>query len=151
MGEVMAESGRVLNDPQQSQAAIEQFKSIPDEYPGSTERVDALFTIGKIYQDDLNDLPQAKATFDDFLKKYPDPRLAADAKDALEETADAQNPNAKKKRRKVEAALAPSPSKKEIAKEKKERAEKQKSDDEPMPTADVTLNSAPFTPASITP
>ena len=26
MGEVMAESGRVLNDPQQSQAAIDQFK-----------------------------------------------------------------------------------------------------------------------------
>ena len=43
MGEVMAESGRVLNDPTQSQAAIEQFKSIPNEYPGSHERVDALF------------------------------------------------------------------------------------------------------------
>jgi N-acetylmuramoyl-L-alanine amidase len=31
MGELMAESGRVLKDPAQSQAAIEQFKSIPNE------------------------------------------------------------------------------------------------------------------------
>src|SRR3954468_8719663 len=115
MGEVMAESGRVLNDPQQSQAAIEQFKSIPNEYPGSHERVNALFTIGKIYQDDLNDLPQAKATFEEFLKKYPAHELAADAKDALGDIVDAQNPNPKKR-------------KKELAREKRaapaEKAEK---------------------------
>jgi N-acetylmuramoyl-L-alanine amidase len=151
MGEVMAESGRVLNDPTQSQAAIEQFKSIPNEYPGSHERVDALFTIGKIYQDDLDDLPQAKATFDDFLKKYPEHRLAADAKDALNEIADAQNPSAKKKRRGVDTAIVPSPPKKDLPKEKKEVVEKQKPADEPMPTVDVTANSAPLTPASISP
>src|SRR3954462_8126256 len=110
MGEVMAESGRVLNDPQQSQAAIEQFKSIPNEYPGSHERVNALFTIGKNYQDDLNDLPQAKATFEEFLKKYPAHELAADAKEALADIADAQNPNSSKKR------------KKELARQKEEAA-----------------------------
>jgi N-acetylmuramoyl-L-alanine amidase len=149
MGEVMAESGRVLKDPAQSQAAIEQFKSIPNEYPGSHERVDALFTIGKIYQDDLNDLPQAKATFDDFLKKYPEHRLAEDAKDALEEIADAQNPNPKKRKKE----LAREKEKKPKASEKKERevVEKQKPADEPMPTVDVTVNSAPLIPASISP
>src|SRR3954462_14418997 len=108
MGEVMAESGRVLNDPQQSQAAIEQFKSIPNEYPGSHERVNALFTIGKIYQDDLNDLPQAKATFEEFLKKYPAHELASEAKDALADIEDAQNPDPKKR-------------KKELAREKKQK------------------------------
>src|SRR3954451_25156835 len=102
MGEVMAESGRVLNDAQQSQAAIDQFKSIPNEYPGSHERVNALFTIGKIYQDDLNDLPQAKSTFEEFLKKYPAHDLAADAKDALDEIAEAQDPNPKSKKRRKE-------------------------------------------------
>ncbi len=150
MGEVMAESGRVLNDPQQSQAAIDQFKSIPTEYPGSHERVNALFTIGKIYQDDLNDLPQAKATFEDFLKKYPAHELAADAKDALADIADAQNPNSSKKRKKE---LAREKKQKPIEKpERKERvAEKQKSADEPMPTAEVTQNAAPLAPASLTP
>src|SRR5438270_4871275 len=108
MGELMAESGRVLKDPTQSQAAIDQFKSIPNEYPGSHERVDALFTIGKIYQDDLNDLPQAKATFEEFLKKFPANQLADDAKEALADIDDAQNPNSAKKRNKrVEVAQAP--------------------------------------------
>src|SRR5438270_9504221 len=112
MGEMMAESGRVLKDPTQSQAAIDQFKSIPNEYPGSHERVDALFTIGKIYQDDLNDLLQAKATFDEFLKKFPANQLADDAKQALEDIADAQNPNANpKKHKKVEVAQVAPPKK----------------------------------------
>src|SRR5207248_4718142 len=139
MGELMAESGRVLKDPTQSQAAIEQFKSIPTEYPGSHERVDALFTIGKIYQDDLNDLPQARSTFEDFLKKYPAHELAADAKEALADIEDAQNPNSGKKRKKE---LAREKKQKPIEKaekaekpEKKERAaEKQPPADEPMPT-----------------
>jgi N-acetylmuramoyl-L-alanine amidase len=144
MGELMAESGRVLKDPTQSQAAIEQFKSIPNEYPGSHERVDALFTIGKIYQDDLNDLPQAKATFDEFLKKFPGNQLADDAKEALADIDDAQNPNSNsKKRKKVEVAQAPP------KKEKKERAEKKKADDEP--TADVSTNAVPLTPVATPP
>src|SRR4051794_39810728 len=143
MGELMAESGRVLKDPTQSQAAIEQFKSIPSEYPGSHERVDALFTIGKIYQDDLNDLPQAKATFDEFLKKFPGNQLADDAKQAIEDIADAQNPN-QKKRNKVEVAQAPP------KKEKKERAEKKKSQDD-EPTADISTNAVPLTPVSTPP
>lgn len=144
MGELMAESGRVLKDPTQSQAAIEQFKSIPNEYPGSHERVDALFTIGKIYQDDLNDLPQAKATFDEFLKKFPGNQLADDAKEALADIDDAQNPNSNsKKRKKVEVAQAPPKT------EKKERAEKKKADDEP--TADVSTNAVPLTPVATPP
>src|SRR5437764_2503333 len=143
MGELMAESGRVLKDPTQSQAAIDQFKSIPNEYPGSHERVDALFTIGKIYQDDLNDLPQAKATFEEFLKKFPANQLADDAKEALADIDEAQNPNSAKKRKKVEVAQAPP------KKEKKERAEKKKADDEP--TADVSVNAVPLTPVSTPP
>src|SRR3954468_11687236 len=153
MGEVMAESGRVLNDPQQSQAAIEQFKSIPNEYPGSRARVNALFTIGKIYQDDLNDLPQAKATFDKFLKKYPAHELAPDAKEALSDIADAQNPNSSKKRKKELAREKKQrPIEKADKPEKKERAaEKQPSADDPVTTAEVTQNAAPLTPASLTP
>src|SRR3954468_1011729 len=152
MGEVMAESGRVLNDPQQSQAAIEQFQSIPTEYPGSHERVNALFTIGKIYQDDLNDLPQAKSTFEEFLKKYPSQELASDAKEALEDIADAQNPNSKKRKKE----LAREKKQKQVEKaekadkpEKKERADKQPPSDEPMPTVDVTQSAAPLAPASL--
>ena len=149
MGELMAESGRVLKDPAQSQAAIEQFKSIPTEYPGSHERVDALFTIGKIYQDDLNDLPQAKATFDEFLKKFPGNQLADDAKQALEDIADAQNPNPKKRNKKE---LAKEKEKKPVeAAPKKERAKKQEAPPDDEPTADVSINAVPLTPVSAPP
>ena len=41
------------------------------EYPGSKYRAEALFTIGEIYRDDLDDSKQAKATFEDFVKRYP--------------------------------------------------------------------------------
>src|SRR4051812_1365003 len=150
MGELMAESGRVLKDPTQSQAAIEQFKSIPTEYPGSHERVDALFTIGKIYQDDLNDLPQAKATFDEFLKKFPGNQLADDAKQALADIEDAQNPNPKKRSKKE---LAKEKEKKPVeAPQKKERAKKEApKDEEPIPTADVSVGAMPLTPVSTPP
>src|SRR3954471_1323574 len=149
MGELMAESGRVLKDPTQSQAAIEQFKSIPTEYPGSHERVDALFTIGKIYQDDLNDLPQAKATFDEFLKKFPGNQLADDAKEALADIEDAQNPNPKKRKKE----LAKEKEKKPVeAPQKKERAKKEApKDEEPIPTADVSVGAMPLTPVSAPP
>src|SRR3954470_11109320 len=150
MGEVMAESGRVLNDAQQSQAAIDQFKSIPNEYPGSRARVNALFTIGKIYQDDLNDLPQAKATFDEFLKKFPGNQLADDAKQAIEDIADAQNPNPKKRGKKE---LAKEKEKKPAeAPQKKQRARKEApKDEEPIPSADVLVGAMPLTPVSAPP
>src|SRR3954447_9466159 len=149
MGELMAESGRVLKDPTQSQAAIEQFKSIPTEYPGSHERVDALFTIGKIYQDDLNDLPQAKATFDEFLKKFPGNQLADDVKEALADIEDAQNPNPKKRKRE----LAKEKEKKPVeSPQKKERAKKEApKDEEPIPTADISVGAMPLTPVSAPP
>ena len=38
-----------------------------------------LFTIGEIYKDDLNDAEQARATFEEFLHRYPQHRLAEDA------------------------------------------------------------------------
>src|SRR5262249_28904011 len=95
------------------------------------------------YQEDLNDLPQAKATFEEFLKKYPGNDLADDAKQALDDIADAQNPNPKKKK-KVEVAQAPPPPSK-----KEKKAERKKSDDEP--TAEVSFNAVPLTPVSTPP
>src|SRR6185369_8160884 len=53
--------------------------------PGSKYRVDALFTVGEIYKDDLNDRAKAKSTFEDFLKRYPHSHLADDARAALAE------------------------------------------------------------------
>ncbi len=47
--------GRRFNDDKILNEAIEQYKFLRREYPGSRYRFDGLFTIGEIYKDDLND------------------------------------------------------------------------------------------------
>ena len=85
VAELLAEMGRALGNPRVSQAAITQYEFLRREYPGSKHRVEALFIIGQIYRNDLEDNEHAKATFEEFLKRYPRSRLADDARDALRE------------------------------------------------------------------
>ena len=51
-------------------------------------RCDALFTIGEIYKDDLNDPEQARSVFQDFVHRYPNNRLAEDAQQAVADLID---------------------------------------------------------------
>jgi N-acetylmuramoyl-L-alanine amidase len=85
MAELMAEEGRVLGDDAYFQKAIDEYQFLRREYPGSRHRFDALFTIGQIQWQDLEQPQQATATFQEFLKSYPDHRLAAQAKQAIAE------------------------------------------------------------------
>src|SRR5260370_20870311 len=98
VAELLDEQGRVLNDPKSYKDAIGQLVFLRREYPGSQYRVEAVFAIGEIFRDDLNDNAEAKATFEDYLKHYPNSRLAPQAKQALAEIADAENPSRTKKR-----------------------------------------------------
>jgi N-acetylmuramoyl-L-alanine amidase len=85
--ELLVEMGRQFDDDEVLHQAIEQYQFLRKEYPGSKYRFDALFTIGEIYKDDLNDPAKAKSTFEEFLHRYPRNRLADDAKQALNEMA----------------------------------------------------------------
>ncbi len=87
VAELLAEMGRALGNPKVSQAAITQYEFLRREYPGSRHRVEALFTIGQIYREDLQDNERAKATFEEFLKYYPRSHLAGDARNTLKEIA----------------------------------------------------------------
>src|SRR6185437_8274560 len=90
VAELLDDQGRVFNDPKSYKDAIGQLAFLRREYPGSNHRVEALFTIGQIYRDDLNDREQAQATFEDFLKHYPHSTLAPKAKQALDEIGNAE-------------------------------------------------------------
>jgi N-acetylmuramoyl-L-alanine amidase len=97
--ELMVEMGRRFNDNKILRGAVEQYRFLRKEYPGSKYRFDALFTIGEIYKDDLNDPDQARTTFEDFLHRYPHNRLADNARaavKAIETAADERRHAAKK-------------------------------------------------------
>jgi N-acetylmuramoyl-L-alanine amidase len=80
VAETLVEMGRHFEDDKILNAAIAQYKFLRREYPGSKYRCDALFTIGEIYKDDLNDTEQARGIFEEFLHRYPQNRLAEDAR-----------------------------------------------------------------------
>ncbi len=85
VAETLVEMGRHFDDDKILHEAIEQYKFLRREYPGSKYRFDGLFTIGEIYKDDLNDPTAARATFQDFLRHYPHNRLADGAREAIAE------------------------------------------------------------------
>ena len=85
VAETLVEMGRHFEDDKVLHEAIDQYTFLRREYPGSKYRCDALFTIGEIYKDDLNDPDEARAAFAEFLKRYPHNRLAEDAQQAIGE------------------------------------------------------------------
>jgi len=95
VGEILAEMGRQFApDEKDLHAAVGQYEFLRREYPGSKYRTEALFTIGQIYKEDIGDEAAAKATFHEFLKKYPHNQLAPKAQEAL---AELNQPKPKKK------------------------------------------------------
>ena len=85
VAETLVEMGRRFDDEKILKEAISQYKFLRREYPGSKYRCDALFTIGEIYKDDLNDPEQARTVFEEFLHRYPHNRLVEDAQQAIAE------------------------------------------------------------------
>jgi N-acetylmuramoyl-L-alanine amidase len=83
VAELYQKMGRQF-DPQYFQASIEAYQFLLKEYPGTKHRSDALFTIGQIQQEDLNQLDAAEVTFHDFLERYPQSDKAEDAQAALQ-------------------------------------------------------------------
>jgi N-acetylmuramoyl-L-alanine amidase len=93
VAELLDDQGRLFNDPKSFKDAIGQLVFLRREYPGSKHRAEALFTIGEIYRDDLDDGKEAKATFEDFIKRYP---LNSRAQEARKAIAEIDNPSAAK-------------------------------------------------------
>jgi N-acetylmuramoyl-L-alanine amidase len=103
VAELQVEMGRRFDDNQILQASVKQYEFLRKEYPGSKYRFDALFTIGEIYKDDLDDPEEARVTFEEFLRRYPRNRLANDARQAVAElTQEAVSPEKEAARRAAE-------------------------------------------------
>jgi N-acetylmuramoyl-L-alanine amidase len=83
--ELMEEEGRRFEDEAILRAAIKQYEFLRRQYPGSKARFNALFRIGEIYKDDLQDKKRADEVFEEFQRLYPHHRLAAQAKQEMAE------------------------------------------------------------------
>jgi N-acetylmuramoyl-L-alanine amidase len=83
VAEMLVEMGRRFEDDKILTKAIDEYKFLRREYPGSKYRADGLFTVAEIYKDDLNDSEAARASFQEFLRHYPHNRLADDARQAI--------------------------------------------------------------------
>jgi N-acetylmuramoyl-L-alanine amidase len=84
--ELFEQMGRLF-DQKYYDTAIKTYLSLLNQYPGSEYRATALFSIGKIQDEDQGRLDNAQATFRDFLKKYPHSVHAGDARKALADIA----------------------------------------------------------------
>jgi N-acetylmuramoyl-L-alanine amidase len=80
VAELLEEMGRHFDDRELLHSAVKQYQFLRREYPGSKSRFDALFRIGEIYKDDLHEDASARATFTEFLRRYPRNRLAEEAR-----------------------------------------------------------------------
>jgi N-acetylmuramoyl-L-alanine amidase len=95
VAELLAESGRAFNDEKALRSAIAQYEFLRREYPGSKYRFDALFTIGQIYKDDLEENDKAREAFQEVIHRYPHLQLAADAREAIAEMDQQAHPKQK--------------------------------------------------------
>jgi len=83
VADLLAEQGRIFQDEKSLHDAIGQYEFLRKQYPASRYRYSALLTEGEIYRRDLEDRDQAKSTFQQFLKLYPQSPLADEARQEL--------------------------------------------------------------------
>jgi N-acetylmuramoyl-L-alanine amidase len=107
VGDLLAEEGRVFQDDKALQDAIGQYEFLRENYPQSRYRYSALLTIGEVYLRDLNDPKNARATFEEFLRLYPENPLAAEARIELSDLRHA--PRVRHKNTEVAESEAPAP------------------------------------------
>ena len=82
--EVLLKAAGLAKTIDNPQKAIELYTKVADGLPQHKKAPTALFMIGFVQENDLNDLAKAKTTYESFLQKYPnDPDFADDAQNAL--------------------------------------------------------------------
>ncbi|HZQ17539.1 MAG TPA: N-acetylmuramoyl-L-alanine amidase [Terriglobales bacterium] len=79
VAQLTAEMGRHFKDDMVLYSAIREYKYLRREYPGSKHRVEALLAIAEIYKNDLGDNDNARATFEEFLRRYQHSDLVKEA------------------------------------------------------------------------
>ena len=69
------------------QSSLVTYKFLVSQYPANKFRSDALFQIGKIEKDNLDEKTEAKNAFTQYLQRFPHSEQASDARKELRELA----------------------------------------------------------------
>lgn len=72
---------RTIGEPN---TALRFYYHVAERMPNHRDAPFALFMMGTIYNDDLQDLDNAKKTYEEFLRRYPDNDFAEDARKSLQ-------------------------------------------------------------------
>ena len=82
--DLLLKSAGLAKTIENPQKAIALYQKVAEGLPDHRKAPTALFMIGFVYENDLNDLVKAKSTYENFLQKYPnDPDFADDAQTSL--------------------------------------------------------------------
>jgi tetratricopeptide (TPR) repeat protein len=82
--EIMLKAAGVAKSIGNSNKALQMYYQVENTFPNHPKAPTALFMSGFIYENDLQDLEQAKAMYEQFLERYPnDPDYTDDAQQAL--------------------------------------------------------------------
>jgi N-acetylmuramoyl-L-alanine amidase len=83
VAQLTAEMGRHFKDDMALYSAVREYKYLRKEYPGSKHRIEALLAIGEIYKNDLGDDSDARAAFEELVRRYPHSKLVKEAQAEL--------------------------------------------------------------------
>jgi len=83
IAELYRQMGREFTSDSYYLESIKTYRFITDQYPQNHISRDALFAVGKVYQEDLEDPGEARKTFENFIVIYPKSDRVAEAKEIL--------------------------------------------------------------------
>ena len=82
--EYLFKAGEISSSMQQGKQAIDYFSTVYNKYPGYDKSAYALFLQGFIYESQLNDTAKARTVYEEVIRKYPEHKLAEDAKASID-------------------------------------------------------------------
>jgi len=85
VAELYHEMGRGFSSDSYYLESIKSYRFLMKEYPQNRVSREALFTIGEVYRQDLEDPDEARKAFQDFITTYPKSEKVGEAKERLKE------------------------------------------------------------------
>lgn len=83
VADVYQEMGRQFASDRYYSKAIEACRFLMDQYPHASLRRDALFTIAEIYRVNIENPEEARAAYQEYVKKYPRSTKAPEAREKI--------------------------------------------------------------------